>query len=132
MSLPAPVKTAVRERAADRCEYCRMRHRWEPLNVYHVEHVVARQHRGEDTLSNLAFACPQCNLNKGPNLSSRDPDSDEVVLLFHPRQQRWEDHFEMREGRISGKTGTSRTTVFLLDMNADHRVELRSENLDEW
>ena len=46
MSIPAP----VRERAADRCEYCRMRQEWEAFYPYHVEHIVAQQHRGSVSL----------------------------------------------------------------------------------
>jgi hypothetical protein len=129
MSLGGWVKDAVRRRAGGRCEYCRMDSAWEPLNTYHVEHVIARQHRGVDDLSNLALACPHCNLYKGANLTSRDPDSDDVVQLFHPRTHSWDNHFEMINGRVEGKTAIGRTTAFLLEMNAAHRVELRLENL---
>ncbi len=132
MSLPAPLKLAVRLRAGDRCEYCLMRHRWEPFQSYHVEHIIAQQHRGPDTLENLALACRHCNLLKGPNLTSTDPDSDEVVRLYHPRRQLWNEHFLLDAGRIVALTSVGRTTLFLLEMNAPHRLDLRNENLWDW
>lgn len=132
MGVPEATRRAVRERAAGRCEYCMMRAVWESLYTYHVEHIVARQHGGGDGMENLALACNHCNLHKGPNLTSLDPDGCRLVPLFHPRVDVWTDHFKMENGIISGITSTGRTTVFLLEMNASHRVELRSWNLDEW
>lgn len=130
MSLSAAMKRAVRERAGHRCEYCRMRQAWESYQPYHVEHVIAQQHRGQDVLDNLAYACHHCNWNKGPNLTSIDPDGDQVVSLFHPRHQAREEHFRMENGRVIGATEVGRTTTFLLEMNAPHRVELRLANLE--
>ncbi len=132
MAVAPAIRAFVRERADDRCEYCRMREVWEPYFSYHVEHIIALQHRGNDSPDNLAFACNHCNLIKGPNLTSIDPDTDEVTLLFHPRTQIWTDHFNLVDGRIIGLTPAGRTTVFLLEMNTFHRVELRQENLAEW
>lgn len=132
MSLSQPLKQAVRARALDRCEYCLMRQAWEAFYPYHVEHIIAQQHRGPGELANLALACRHCNLLKGPNLTSLDPDSDHLVRLFHPREQLWSDHFRMEAGYILGLTSVGRTTVFLLEMNAPHRLELRMENLDSW
>jgi len=132
MSLPQPLKQAVRARAANRCEYCRMRQEWESFYSYHVEHVIAQQHRGSNDAENLALACRHCNLLKGPNLTSLDPDGDNVVRLFHPRIQLWPEHFSMEHGYIVGLTDVGRTTAFLLEMNEPHRFELRLENLKDW
>lgn len=131
MGVPAPVRMLVRERAAHRCEYCGMAEAWEPFFVYHVEHIIACQHGGSDVPDNLAFACNHCNLIKGPNLSSIDPDSGLVTVLFHPRKQIWQEHFRKDGDRIVGITDIGRTTVFLPQMNAPHRAELRFENADE-
>jgi hypothetical protein len=38
----------VRQRAGYRCEYCCLPQNAEPFFAYHVEHIVARQHRGRD------------------------------------------------------------------------------------
>lgn len=74
---------------------------------------------------NLALSCARCNAYKGTNLTSRDPDTDQVELLFNPREQRWEDHFQMAGPRIIGISANGRTTVWLLDMNSEGRVGLR-------
>ena len=132
MAVSAADRKLVRQRAGGRCEYCRMAEAWEPYFSYHVEHIVAIQHGGNDAEPNLAFACNHCNLIKGPNLTSIDPDSGAVTPLFHPRAQSWDEHFVRDWDRILGLTAVGRTTVFLLQMNAPHRAELRLENSDEW
>ena len=88
------LRQTVRERADHRCEYCCLPQNAEPFFAYHVEHIVARQHGGRDDSENLALACYHCNAHKGPNLSGLDPESGALVRLFHPRQDRWDEHFE--------------------------------------
>lgn len=132
MAISAPIRVLVRERAGERCEYCLMREAWEPYFTYHVEHIIALQHKGDDSPENLALACHHCNLIKGPNLTSVDPNTNEVTRLFHPRTQQWGDHFHHLAGAIVGLTPIGRTTVFLLEMNALQRIELRQENMDDW
>jgi len=119
----------VEERAGQRCEYCRLHHDFQPLAPFHVEHITARQHGGDDSTENLAFACHRCNLHKGPNLTSLDPETGELTRLFNPRQDRWIEHFELRQARIIGLTAIGRTTAALLRMNTPDRVELRADLL---
>jgi hypothetical protein len=54
-----------------------------------------------------------------------DPESDQIIALFHPRKNRRAEHFEHRGGRIEGLTPMGRATVHLLRMNDTRRVELR-------
>lgn len=98
----------------------------DPFFRFHIEHIVATQHRGTDEIDNLALACHRCNAYKGPNLSSVDAKTNQVVSLFHPRRQRWQEHFKQIEGQVHGLTPTGRATVQLLQMNAPCRVELRA------
>jgi hypothetical protein len=116
----------VRRRANDRCEYCQLRQEDSLLAVLHVEHVIPRKHGGADDESNLALACIDCNLHKGPNLSGIDPTTGAIVELFHPRRQLWSDHFHWRGIRIEGVTSTGRATVVVLNMNSDEQLALRS------
>ena len=44
----------VRERAGNRCEYCRLPQEFSALQL-HIEHIIARQHGGLDELENLAL-----------------------------------------------------------------------------
>ena len=43
------------------------------------------------------------------------------VRLFHPRQDRWDEHFERNGVLIVGRTAVGRATVGLLKMNAADR-----------
>ena len=126
--MDAATREFVRQRAGSRCEYCLLRQEHSEL-THHIEHIIARQHGGSDEPDNLALACHRCNLRKGPNLTGVDPVNDEVVPLFHPRRDRWEQHFAIRDVRIEASTPIGRATVRLLAMNDTRRVELRAELL---
>ena len=119
-------KARVRERAGKRCEYCKLHQDDSPLAALHVEHVLPRFHGGNDDLDNLALACIDCNLHKGTNLTGIDPQTNQVTELFHPRQQRWEDHFAWRGIYVVGKTAVGRTTIRVLNMNSEDQLALRS------
>ncbi len=97
--------------------------------------MIAKQHTPDstdiDSLERLALACDRCNLFKGPNLSSIDPDTDLIVRLFNPRQENWDDHFELNGGLIRGKSSSGRATARLLNMNDNRRVDLREQWLEE-
>jgi HNH endonuclease len=123
--MEAAVGRLVRRRASERCEYCRMPQSATPFSRFNIEHIIARQHDGSDDESNLALACPRCNSFKGPNLSAIDPQTKQLVALFNPRTDIWDEHFELERGLITGLTGVGRATVRLLKMNAQDRVKLR-------
>ncbi|MBM3890146.1 MAG: HNH endonuclease [Verrucomicrobia bacterium] len=114
----------VRERAGNRCEYCRLPQAFSDLR-FHVEHVIARQHGGSDLPNNLALACPECNYQKGTNLTGLDPDTGQVTPLFNPRHDHWAEHFSIEDGVVTGKTPMGRTTAWLLEMNRGDRLRLR-------
>ena len=116
----------VRARASNRCEYCQLRQEDSPLAVLHIEHIIPKVHGGGDDLDNLALACIDCNLHKGPNLTGVDPETGQTTHLFHPRHDRWDDHFEWRGISIFGKTSTGRTTIRVLNMNSEDQRTLRS------
>ena len=121
----AATRTLVRERAGHRCEYCQIHQEDSPLAALHIEHIRPLKHGGGDDESNLGLACIDCNLHKGPNLTGIDPLTSEVTPLFHPRQQRWTDHFLWEGLHIVGKSNVSRTTIRVLCMNSDEQLELR-------
>ena len=121
----AKTREIVEVRAAGRCEYCHMPQDATPFLTFHVEHIRARQHVEDDSLENIAFACPQCNFHKGPNLSSVDQATNDVVELFNPRTQSWSDHFTVENSRIEGRTPVGRVTARLLQMNQPTQVRIR-------
>jgi len=121
----------VRDRARGCCEYCGLPQDFSGLLPFHVEHVRAKQHRGSDALENLCYACSRCNNFKGPNLSTHDPLTNQLVRLFDPRHDQWSDHFRMEGPIILGLTPEGRATVELLQMNESRRVILRAALRDE-
>lgn len=121
---------SVRQRADDRCEYCRLRQEHALLWRHQIEHIVPIKHGGTDDLDNLAWTCVRCNLSKSSNLSGIDTGTGRVVELFNPRTQNWPDHFAFRGPEILGITPTGRATVDVLNMNEPKRLELREELLD--
>jgi len=115
-ALSAPIEQQVRARAADACEYCRLPQLASPL-TFPIDHVIARQHDGDDSLDNLALACQFCNGKKGPNIAGLDPGTGQLTRLYHPRRDRWADHFAWTPPAISGITPEGRATVAVLGMN---------------
>ena len=93
---------------------------------FHVEHILPRQHGGRTEMENLAWCCQRCNSHKGPNLTGVDPDTSIVVELFHPRRDRWEEHFLLSDLNVSGLTAKGRATSWLLEMNSEERLRWRS------
>jgi hypothetical protein len=125
--MDAAARDLVRRRAAQRCEYCRLHEDDDPLLDFHVEHILAKQHGGTDSLRNLAYACHQDNLHKGPNLTGIDPRTGRLTRLFHPRRHKWSYHFRWDGPYLVGRTAIGRTTVAVLAMNLAHRVALREQ-----
>ena len=122
----------ITQRAQHRCEYCHLTQEAEPFSLFHVDHVIARQHLDDDSDENLCLAFSHCNLHKGPNLSGLDPDAiEQVVRLFNPRKDVWSAHFEWDGALLFGKTAIGRATIHVLAINAPDRLELREELIDE-
>jgi len=114
----------VRQRAQSQCEYCWLPQSYHPL-PFHVDHIIAQQHHGSTISANLALACYDCNQYKGPNIASIDPDTADLTPLFHPRRDRWHEHFQWDGPALIGKTPIGRATVQLLRINEPIRVAHR-------
>ena len=87
----------------NRCEYFLI-HQDDVIAGHQTDHVIADKHGGPTTLSNLALAFILCNIRKGSDLSSVDPETNDVTPLFNPRTQHWEDHFRFEDTSIIGQT----------------------------
>ena len=115
---------SIRQRAGDRCEYCRM-HQSLQGAAFHVEHIIPRSASGNDSLDNLALACPSCNLNKSNRTESIDIVTDATVALFHPRAMNWREHFQFQSYEIVGQTAIGRATCAVLKFNQPRRIKIR-------
>jgi hypothetical protein len=115
----------VRVRAGRRCEYCHLPESAAVAAVFHVEHIISRQHGGVDSEENRCWSCHRCNFHKGPNLSGRDGLTGNIVRLFDPRRQLWRRHFKWQGAVLVGRTQIGRATIAVLNINDPQRVELR-------
>lgn len=123
-SVSEVVRKAVVQRAEAKCEYCQLPQS-ASIYTHEVDHVIAIKHDGQTVLENLALTCLHCNRHKGSDLTTFDPKSKDLVRLFNPRLQAWEDHFEFLGPHIVGKTATGRATAKLLQMNSSRRLLAR-------
>jgi HNH endonuclease len=123
-SIPERLRRQVQERAQGQCEYCLI-HELDMYYPHEPDHVISEKHGGPTSLDNLALACFYCNRFKGSDLASIDPISHKIVVLFHPREQRWKRHFRFNGALIEGITSSGRATVTLLHMNDPERVAHR-------
>ena len=122
--IPSELRRWVAERAGYRCEYCLLPqaialHRHEP------DHIVPLQHGGVTDPTNLALACLRCNRYKGPNIGSFDPLTGQLVPLFHPRLQVWNQHFQIVDAEIIPLTAEGRVTARVLRFNDPDRLTER-------
>lgn len=115
-------------RARHRCEYCGA-----PESMFNfrfeVEHIRALAQGGEDDETNWELACRSCNVYKSTHLTYADPETGEVVALYHPRLDLWEVHFqvEMETSHILGKTAIGRATITCLRMNNETQLLARRQ-----
>jgi len=125
MPITRSQRQVVRNRAGDCCEYCLL-----PSSAgtvaFHVDHIIPVKHGGSDDVRNLCLACYKCNAHKSHDLAGIDPQTGTLTPLYHPRRQVWSEHFSIQaDMRIEGLTPEGRTTVLVLQMNDQDRVENR-------
>ena len=99
---------------------------------HEADHIRAQKHKGPTTLQNLCWACALCNSHKGSDASAYVPGTDELVRLFNPRIDSWDDHFEWVGPRLMGQTDIALATLELLRINTDSRVSVFAECRLPW
>ena len=125
MSISHEQRRLVRERAGNCCEYCRVSQTGR-LVSFQVDHIIAIKHSGTDTDDNLCLACYECNIYKGSNVAALDPLTHDATKLYDPRQQKWDDHFQINsDATITGLTPEGRASIIVLRMNDEERVKQR-------
>ena len=122
------LRRLVIRRAQGRCEYCQLSQDGQEAS-FHIDHIVPRAAGGATDESNLALACVSCSLRKEARQFATDPKSKRTVVLFHPRQQRWHDHFRWEGTVVVGLTATGRATIAALRMNRPQIVRIRLEEI---
>ena len=123
-SITARLRRLVAERAHGQCEYC-LTPEIAAFVAHEVDHIIAQKHGGETEADNLALSCTLCNQHKGTDIASLDPQTGQLTPLYHPRRDRWTDHFRLAEAHIVPLTAVGRVTVWLLQLNQPERVAER-------
>lgn len=108
----------VRQRAENRCEYC-LSHQNYVMGRLQIDHILPLAKGGKNSLENLCLACELCNQYKWTQTEAIDPQTDQIIALFNPRQQKWIDHFcwSIDGTEIIGKTPCGRATIAALKFN---------------
>ena len=122
--IPQNVREQVRKRARGRCEYCLLPEQFS-YQPHQIDHIRSIKHGGSDAIDNLAWACADCNNAKGTDVGAFDDVTETYVRFFNPRIHTWDEHFEVIEGVITGKTPIGRVTVQLFQLNRGEQVETR-------
>lgn len=122
--ISAELRRFVTLRAGNCCEYCRFNQRDDDF-TFHIDHIIAEKHGGLTTAENLCLCCFVCNIHKGSDIASIDPETKQVKTLFHPRQHVWDQHFQISGGMIKPLTTEARVTAFLLRFNLPQRIAER-------
>ena len=114
-------------RAGFRCEYCLI----DELNTglfCEVDHIIGLKHNGPTTSDNLAYACFNCNRNKGSDLASIDWDTNEVIRFYNPRRDIWAEHFHFEGFYITAITPIGKVTATIFRFNDRKRLLERDPN----
>jgi hypothetical protein len=106
----------VWQRAKGCCEYCQLSQEHSVL-PHGVDHIRAKKHRGPHNMENTCIACAHCNAAKSSNVAGYDPETDDLVPLFNPRDDMWNDHFFWEGALLLGKTPVGRATIDVLSIN---------------
>ncbi|GAB4577591.1 MAG: HNH endonuclease signature motif containing protein [Anaerolineales bacterium] len=113
-----PLRQRVIAEARGYCAYCRTA----VANTgarFVIDHIIPEYEGGQTAWENLCLACHTCNEFKGIVTETIDPMTESIVPLFHPKNQRWLEHFTWSQdgSQIIGLTPIGRATILALKMN---------------
>jgi HNH endonuclease len=94
---------------------------------FSIEHIIPRSRGGTNELDNLAIACQGCNNSKYSHIYAIDPITGGSAPLYHPRQDRWKEHFGWSDdyAQLVGLTMVGRATIERMQLNREGVVNLR-------
>jgi len=125
--ISAKLRRFVIHRARGRCEYCRLAQVGQAA-TYHVDHIVPVSAGGPTKIGNLAWACVNCSLRKGARRAAVDPATGMMTMLFHPRRDKWHEHFHWSSHHLVGLTPVGRSTVAALNLNDPGLIQIRRDD----
>ena len=124
--LSTKLRQQIEQDAGHRCGYCLSDETLTGIPLS-VEHIFPEALGGKTIHDNLWLACRPCNEYKGIQIQATAPETGQKAPLFHPRQDRWHEHFDWNEEGcyIIAKTATGRATVVALQLNRELLVKAR-------
>jgi len=125
-TIPARLRSQVHSLDEGRCAYCQTPEEL-AVTTFEIDHIVPVSAGCETVPDNLCLACLAYNRHKAARRSALDPETGQIVPLYHPRDQEWSAHFAWSGDatRIVGATPTGRATVEVLRMNRPRMIRLR-------
>jgi hypothetical protein len=124
--IPKALRERVSAQARRRCGYC-LTAEWIVGTPMEIDRLIPEALGGLTVEENLWLACSLCNDHKGDRVAGLDTISAEVVRLFNPRVQVWNEHFLWTPAGdiIVGTTPCGRATVATLNLNRPSLVYAR-------
>ena len=121
-----PLRRHIAEIAHFCCEYCQTAQETSGAQM-HIEHIIPLSKGGRSEEDNLCYSCALCNSFKWAKTHGIDPESGRQAPLFHPRKQKWHEHFRWSDDGaiIIGLTDVGRVTVLVLQLNNEYIVPAR-------
>ena len=121
------LRNQVALRASFCCEYCLIDEVKTGL-FCEVDHIIGIKHNGPTESNNLAYACFNCNRNKGSDLASIDWATNEIVRFYNPRSDIWAEHFRFEGPQIVDITQIGKVTAAIFRFNDPKRLFERDPN----
>jgi hypothetical protein len=121
------LRQTIEEAAHYRCGYCLLPQKITGLRLQ-IDHIVPEAVGGLTVEDNLWLACVACNRYKRDLTHFQDLETGQIVALFNPRHQKWDEHFKWSANgtMIEGLTACGRVTVAALQMNNEVIAASRS------
>src|SRR2546421_5693657 len=119
--ISSETRLIVVRRANHVCEYCLIAEQ-DAYFRFQVEHIISRKHGGSSEIDNLALACVFCDRHKGSDIASIIPGQQELVPLYHPRNDRWRNHFRLDGVIIEPLSQIAEAAIRILQMNHDDQI----------
>lgn len=119
------ISETIRKKVIKRANHCCEYYQISDDDIYfphQIDHIISRKHDGETKLENLAYACFACNNAKGSDIGTILLPDKIFIRLFNPREDSWQDHFEMENGVIYAKTDVGQASVKVLNLNDINRI----------
>ena len=99
--IPTPLRQFVRQRAGGCCEYCLVPESHNPCASRSRSRCCSANTAAPRKKTILRCAAPCATSIRELIWPRSHPDTGDIMRLYHPRHDRWSDHFEIEGGRIS-------------------------------